>query len=62
MYDEMSSTTEHEDTSVIHVVDVEVTVGYEDFTHITANVIDIDPTPAVLESTSEGLEPGSFEI
>ena len=58
----MTSSTVHEDTSVVHVVDVEVTVGYDDFSHITADVIEIDPTPAVIDSTTDGMMPGKDNL
>ena len=39
-------TTTQGEQEVIHVADVEVTVGYEDITPITATVEDIEPTPS----------------
>ena len=41
---DMETTTQGEE--VIHVVDVGVTVGYDDVTQITASVEDIEPTPS----------------
>ena len=41
---DMETTTQGEE--VIHVADVEVTVGYDDVTQITASVTGIEPTPS----------------
>ena len=41
---DMETTTQGEE--VIHVADVEVTVGYDDVTQIMASVEDIEPTPS----------------
>ena len=41
---DMETTTQGEE--VIHVADVEVTVGYDDVTQITASVEGIEPTPS----------------
>ena len=52
LYDDGDTTTE-DAISVVHVVDVDVTVGYEDVIHITASVEDIDPTPSFTIPSSD---------
>ena len=55
---DMETTTQGDE--VIHVADVEVTVGYDDVTQITASVEGIEPTPSFPMASTDKM--GEYNI